>query len=126
MIFELITNGCNENLPLIYWWEILNGNECVGSYVGKSKNGSRRPRHRYKRKVNRLLLGEVGHRPNTFRRIHQTLAKAVQEGYTIRLHYICNVEFCEDINQVERKWIDYYKNRFPTCCLNDKKIFPSL
>jgi hypothetical protein len=122
MTFELITNGRNEKRPLIYRWEIWNGEELVGLYVGKSKNGSKRPYLRYKHKVKKLLSGEGGNTLTEFRRIHQALAVAVKKRYTLQLYFICNVEPYEDINLLERKWINHYKNSIPDhCCLNDKK-----
>ena len=68
MEFHFEANGVDPEQPLIYRWEIFDHvGERTACYVGKSKNGAKRPLRDYKRNVRRLLqriavrLDEVHH-----------------------------------------------------------------
>ena len=99
----------DEYSPLIYKWLIqdLQG-KLVGVYIGKSKRGRKRPTSHCKRNI-RNLLAEKPYRKNRvsgFRKVHLALAEATRLGYKIELHFICNVNPEEDIDRVEREWIE--------------------
>lgn len=112
MEFVEIEGSIDPTLPLIYLWEILDSNEEVCyRYVGKASRGASRPRNHYRRNVNNLLLKNPyrKNRPDNFRPVHRRLAKAVKDGQTIRLSFLCNVAPHEDIDLVERQWHQHYE-----------------
>ncbi|WP_244298239.1 hypothetical protein [Aliivibrio finisterrensis] len=106
--FELCPHNIDFNKPLIYMWQIydLNG-EVVGRYIGKAKNGAKRPLKHYKRNVERLLSGKPYRKskPEGFRRVHIALANAVESGHNIQLSFLVNIGDGQDINEVESSLI---------------------
>jgi hypothetical protein len=112
MRFELVPHQLNEDLPLIYMWEIHStSGELMGRYVGKAKSGANRPLKHYRRNVSNILQGKPyrKHNPSGFRRIHHALASAQAQGYEITLQFLCNVSPNENINEVEQKYIQSMK-----------------
>lgn len=112
MNFVLVTNGVNSDQALIYMWEIYDyTGVIVGRYVGKAKNGARRPLKHYKRNVNRLLLGKAYRKskPNGYRAVHKALAQAVKKNQEIKLCFLTNIETGDDINLIEQTLIRKYK-----------------
>lgn len=110
---ESETAGVDENRPLIYMWEIWSSDGAlVGRYIGKASRGSSRPLSHYKRNVANILAGRPYRRgnPDGFRRVHRTLAHAVTNGYRIRLALLRNVEPHENINEVERHFIQEHRS----------------
>lgn len=111
MRFQLLPHTVNEALPLIYMWEILElGEVLVGRYVGKAKAGGKRPLNHYRRNVANILSSKPYRKgnPGGYRRIHQALAKAEQNGCRISLQFLCNVAPYENINEIEQKYIRAY------------------
>ena len=106
MEFRFEENGVDQEKPLIYRWEIFDypGGTRLACYVGKSKNGSRRPRRDYKRNVNRLLawLPYRRGKPDQFRAIHRLMAEAVRQEQVLVLTLLQNVLPEENINHVEQ------------------------
>jgi hypothetical protein len=97
-----------ENLPLIYMWEIRdNAGTLIGRYVGKAKGGSKRPRKHYSKNVRNILDGKVYRKskPNAFRRIHLALAEAERNDHSIVLYFLYNILVHENINEVEQSFI---------------------
>lgn len=104
----------NEDLPLIYMWEIRNqAGQLVGRYVGKAKAGAKRPRTHYSRNVANILAGRAyrNRNPVGYRRIHRVLAEAATHGHVVRLYFLCNVQPHENINRVERFWIQEQRSQ---------------
>lgn len=108
MNFELDDRDVDPDKALIYMWEIyaLDGT-VVGRYVGKAKNGSKRPIKHYRRNVDRLLSGKPYRKsnPEGFRKVHRALAHAVTSGYGIKLFFLTNVAHDQNINDVESSLI---------------------
>ena len=104
MNFELIKTEVDGDKALIYMWEIydLTG-VLVGRYVGKAKNGSKRPLRHYTRNVERLLSGKPYRKskPEGYRQVHRALAAAVRAEYTIQLSFLTNVDNINSINTIE-------------------------
>ena len=113
MEFKTIKNDVNESAPLLYLWEILDtsSGQSIGRYVGKAKNGSRRPLKHYVRNVRRLLRGEAYRKskPNAYRTVHRAMRDAVQNGQQITLTLIRNIPSGEDIDLAERDAIVFYR-----------------
>jgi len=102
--------------PLIYMWEIKNRDGVlVGCYVGKAKNGAKRPRTHYSRNVANILAGSAYRKgkPSGYRRIHLALAEAERLGHSITLQFLCNVMPGEDIDEVEQGKIRERNSRGP-------------
>lgn len=99
----------NVNLPLIYKWLIQDvQGKLVGVYIGKSKSGRERPTSHYRRNVLNVLAGKP-YRKNKvsgFRKVHLALAEATRMGHKIELHFICNLNPEENIDRVEKEWIE--------------------
>lgn len=108
MLFLELPSTYRLDLPLIYMWEIHDGDGALlGRYVGKAKNGAKRPRTHYSRNVANILLGERYRKgnPDGYRRIHHALAEAQRQGHSITLQYLCNVMPGENINIIEQRKI---------------------
>jgi hypothetical protein len=93
---------------LIYMWEIRDqSGTLLGRYVGKAKEGAKRPLTHYKRNVKNILAGKPYRKsnPEGYRRIHVALAEAHGHGHRITLSFLCNVQATENINEAERQWI---------------------
>ncbi len=106
MEFRFGANGVDPEQPLIYRWEIFDHvGERTACYVGKSKNGAKRPLRDYKRNVRRLLAGQPYRKskPEEFRDIHRLMAEAVRQDRTIVLTLLRNVSPGENINDAEQK-----------------------
>lgn len=106
MHFDEITNELNVMLPLIYMWEIKNGNgKILGCYVGKAKTGARRPRRHYARNVVNFLNDKPYRKnnPKGYRKVHIALAHAEKSRFRITLSFLCNIQPHENINILE-KW----------------------
>ena len=96
----VICSGVDLAKPGIYQWEI----DGAGIYIGKYTS-PRRPTKEYKRNVVRLLTGKLSHHVGgKFRRVHEELAKAVQEGRRITLTILANAERL-DLNRLEQEFI---------------------
>lgn len=122
MNFTLSDKNIDKDLPLIYMWEIVLDNRLVGRYVGKSKNGSDRPELDYKNNVRKLIEGIPYRRgnPDGFRKIHYALHKALDDSSVITLFLLCNIGREENINDVERHYINMYRTSGTEgFCLND-------
>ncbi|MBC7750410.1 MAG: hypothetical protein H7Z73_01640 [Candidatus Saccharibacteria bacterium] len=109
MEFKTVFNDVNQDLPLIYMWEIINLNgEVFGRYVGKSIKADR-PLKRYKLNVINILNKKPYHnksKPDGYRAIHKKLAEAHIDGsYSIILTFLCNVLGSQNINEIEQYWI---------------------
>ncbi len=105
--YDFQPNDVDERQPLIYLWEVTDGDGVVGyRYVGKSINGSHRPKAAYRLNVNHLLDGKPYRKgnPDGFRVVHRRLADATRGGAKIQLSLICNVGPGEDIFERERHW----------------------
>ncbi|EJL6500049.1 hypothetical protein NMS05_003530, partial [Vibrio cholerae] len=101
----------NPDKALIYMWEIYDKTDVlVGRYVGKAKNGAKRPLKHYKRNVARLIAGKPYRKsnPNSYRVVHKALADAVDKNYVIKLYFLANINEGEDINQVEQALINQH------------------
>lgn len=108
MRFEHLPREPNASRPLIYMWEIRDGNGALlGRYIGKARGGADRPLKHYKRNVANILSGKPYRKgnPDGYRRIHLALAEAERQAYRITLQFLCNVAPHENINQVERSLI---------------------
>ena len=111
MEFRFEANGVDSVQPLIYRWEIFDhAGEPIACYVGKSKNGAKRPLRDYKRNVRRLLAGQPYRKskpdefqPDEFRAIHRLMAEAVRQDQTIVLTLLRNVSPNESINDAEQE-----------------------
>ena len=106
MEFHFESNGLDPEQPLIYRWEILNhAGVRIACYVGKSKNGAKRPPRDYKRNVRRLLAGQPYRKskPDEFRAIHRLMAEAVRQDQALVLTLLRNVSPDENINDAEQK-----------------------
>jgi hypothetical protein len=93
---------------LIYMWEIRDqSGTLLGRYVGKAKEGAKRPLTHYKRNVENILTGKPYRKsnPEGYRSIHVALAEAHRHGHRITLSFLCNVQATENINEAERQWI---------------------
>ncbi|ENO1697950.1 MULTISPECIES: hypothetical protein [Vibrio] len=111
MNFDVISQGVNPDKALIYMWEIYDKTDVlVGRYVGKAKNGAKRPLKHYKRNVARLIAGKPYRKsnPNSYRVVHKALADAVDKNYVIKLYFLANISEGEDINQVEQALINQH------------------
>ncbi|EJL6481869.1 hypothetical protein O1D88_003546 [Vibrio cholerae] len=111
MNFDVISEGVNKDKALIYMWEIYDKTDVlVGRYVGKAKNGAKRPLKHYKRNVARLIAGKPYRKsnPNGYRVVHKALADAVDKNYVIKLYFLANINEGEDINQVEQALINQH------------------
>jgi len=111
MNFDVISQGVNPDKALIYMWEIYDKSDVlVGRYVGKAKNGAKRPLKHYKRNVARLIAGKPYRKsnPNSYRVVHKALADAVDKNYVIKLYFLANINEGEDINQVEQALINQH------------------
>ncbi|HDV5405040.1 TPA: hypothetical protein RI771_003305 [Vibrio cholerae] len=111
MNFDVIYQGVNPDKALIYMWEIYDKTDVlVGRYVGKAKNGAKRPLKHYKRNVARLIAGKPYRKsnPNSYRVVHKALADAVDKNYVIKLYFLANINEGEDINQVEQALINQH------------------
>ncbi|EJL6633852.1 GIY-YIG domain-containing protein [Vibrio cholerae] len=111
MNFDVISQGVNPDKALIYMWEIYDKTDVlVGRYVGKAKNGAKRPLKHYKRNVARLSAGKPYRKsnPNSYRVVHKALADAVDKNYVIKLYFLANINEGEDINQVEQALINQH------------------
>ncbi|HHX8547069.1 TPA: hypothetical protein ACVO3J_004590, partial [Vibrio alginolyticus] len=111
MEFDVISQGVDSEQALIYMWEIYDNNDVlVGRYVGKAKNGARRPLKHYKRNVERLLKGRPYRKsnPDGYRVVHKVLAEAVDKEQIIKLYFLTNIDDGDDINQVEQAMISKY------------------
>ncbi|EKF9373200.1 hypothetical protein O1B80_003461 [Vibrio cholerae] len=111
MNFDVISQGVNPDKALIYMWEIYDKTDVlVGLYVGKAKNGAKRPLKYYKRNVARLIAGKPYRKsnPNSYRVVHKALADAVDKNYVIKLYFLANINEGEDINQVEQALINQH------------------
>ncbi|ENM3843969.1 GIY-YIG domain-containing protein [Vibrio cholerae] len=111
MNFDVISQGVNPDKALIYMWEIYDKTDVlVGRYVGKAKNGAKRPLKHYKRNVARLIAGKPYRKsnPNSYRVVHKALADAVDKNYVIKLYFLANINEGEDINQVEQTLINQH------------------
>lgn len=95
---EVVADGVCNKKPGIYRWEI----EGAGVYIGRyTKIG--RPRHEYRRNVERILRKEPSHhRDGKFRCVHRALAAAVNEKRCRILTILANAEPC-DLNRDEQK-----------------------
>jgi hypothetical protein len=113
MCFTVVARGVAEQRRLIYMWEIRSpSGRLRGRYVGKAKNGAKRPRERYARNVMNLLMDKPYHiRGADYRKVHRALAEAHIEGHTIKLYFLCNVKEGENINDIERQWIKRKKSQ---------------
>lgn len=111
MQYFVVSDGVDVRSSLIYMWKIHDfSGAVVGRYVGKSKNGEKRPRGHYKRNVDKLLKGlpyRAGN-PHGYRRVHHALAQATRAGHIISVTYLRNVQPHENINQVEMHYIRQY------------------
>jgi hypothetical protein len=108
MQFAVVTNGVDEQQPLIYMWEIRSSSgHLIGRYVGKAKAGSKRPRNDYSRNVANALAGKPYRKgkASAYRRVHHALAEAHRLGNCVTLSFLCNVQPGENINQVEQRCI---------------------
>jgi len=95
-------NGVDETAPLVYQFEVrLNGQ--THRYVGKSVNGSQRPRRDYAAVVSRLMTGTPYRKGNSdgFRRVHRVMAEALGVGGSIHLQLVENCEE-DELNLRER------------------------
>ena len=112
MQYFVVSDNVDVKSSLIYMWKIHDfSGAVVGCYVGKSKDGEKRPREHYKRNVDKLL-DELPYRagnPHGYRRVHHALAQATRSGHIISVTYLCNVQSHEDINQVEMHYIRQYR-----------------
>ncbi|WP_217527372.1 MULTISPECIES: hypothetical protein [Vibrio] len=111
MNFDVISQGVNPDKALIYMWEIYDKTDVlVGRYVGKAKNGAKRPLKHYKRNVARLIAGKPYRKsnPNSYRVVHKALADAVDKNYVIKLYFLANINEGEDINKVEQALINQH------------------
>jgi len=113
--FYLLPYTLNPESALIYMWEIRDGDRLVGRYVGKAKGGAKRPLNHYKRNVANIVLGKPYRKgkPDGYRRIHRELAEAERRGYCVTLHFLCNVNSGENINQIEKECIIKQNSRGP-------------
>ncbi|MBK0115611.1 MULTISPECIES: hypothetical protein [unclassified Delftia] len=106
MRFQELPHCIDENMALIYMWEIrrFDTNELLGRYVGKAARGAKRPRKHYSRNVSNRLLGRPYRKsePNGYRRVHIALADAERQQHTVTLQFLCNVQSDEDINEIEQ------------------------
>jgi hypothetical protein len=111
MLFHLYDHGYSHTDPLIYMWEIYDENQkLTGRYVGKAKNGAKRPLKRYQKNVQRLLNQQPYHiKGRDYRRVHYALAHATKQGHTIHLHFLCQATI-HSINQLEREYIDQHQS----------------
>jgi len=115
MRFLLIPHALNEALPLIYRWEIREpSGMLVGRYVGKSKVGAKRPLEHYKRNVANVLASKPYRKgnPSGYRSVRLALAEGAQRDLQVTLHFLCNIELDENINEVEQKYIRAYHCAF--------------
>lgn len=114
-------NGTDPQLPLIYMWEIHDGVRLVGRYIGKCKNGSKRPNYEYKNNVRKLRAGLPYRKGNPagYRRIHRAMAAALDKGFRLSLTYLCNVPDGENIDTWEERYIQLHGSRgHEEHCLN--------
>lgn len=97
---EIVADGVCTEKPGIYQWEI----EGAGVYIGRyTKIG--RPRHEYRRNVERILRKEPSHhRDGKFRCVHRALVAAVNEKRCKILTILANAE-PRDPNRDEQKYI---------------------
>ena len=105
MDFHYDAAGVDERAPLLYLWTIHDAADRVSyCYVGKANGGADRPRKSYASVVRRLQRGGP-YRPDnpTYRVVHQRMAEAIKNGFTIRLRLIRNVPPGEDIFPAETK-----------------------
>jgi hypothetical protein len=106
--YALHAGAVDVRSSLIYKWLIRDkqGN-LLGIYVGKAKSGERRPTSHHGRNVSNLMNGKPYRRgkESGFRKIHVALAEAAKLGHHVELHFVCNVDPTEDINHIEREWI---------------------
>ncbi len=111
MQYFVVSDDVDVKSSLIYIWKIRDfSGAVVGCYVGKSKNGEKRPRGHYKRNVDKLLKGlpyRAGN-PHGYRRVHHALAQAARAGHIISVTYLRNVQPHEDISDVEKHYIRQY------------------
>ena len=106
MEFRFEANGVDPKQPLIYRWEIFDhAGERIACYVGKSRNGAKRPLHDYRRNVRRLLAGQPYRKgkPDEFRAIHRMMAEAVRQDQALVLTLLRNVSPGENINHAEQE-----------------------
>ncbi len=118
MTFLEIKGSVDPKQPLIYLWEILDHKgEVYCHYVGKACRGADRPRKHYRRNVNNLLQGRAyrKNKPDKFREVHQQMADAVRSGHTLQLSLLRNVAAGEDINALERKYQQQYRQLYGPC-----------
>lgn len=104
--FRFEVNGVDPARPLIYRWLIVDeAGDRIACYVGKSKNGAKRPMRDYERNVRRLMAGRPYRKgkPDGFREIHRLMAEAVRQKQTIVLTLLRNVPPDEDINVAEQE-----------------------
>lgn len=105
MDFHYDASGVDESAPLLYLWTIHDKTGQVWyCYVGKANGGAERPRKSYASVVRRLQRGGP-YRPDnpTYRVVHQRMAEAIKNGFTIRLRLLRNVLPNEDIFAAETK-----------------------
>jgi hypothetical protein len=96
-------NGVSETAPLVYMFDVTFDGQ-THRYVGKSVNGSRRPRKDYAAVVSRLMNGAPYRKgnPDGFRRVHRVMAEALRAGGFIHLTLVENCT--EDrLNRRERE-----------------------
>ena len=102
-----IAPGVDCSKPGIYRWTIKGG-VSDEVYIGKYKHFNR-PKLDYGRNVTHLRNGQSYRKsnPDGFRKIHEALANAVQEGHQITLTILENPSRA-DINRRERELIQEY------------------
>ncbi len=122
MNYELYHNGTDPLRPLIYMWEIHDGDRLIGRYIGKSKNGSTRPVFEYRNNVRKLRAGLPYRKsnPNGYRRVHRAMAAALERGFRLSLTFLCNVPDGESVKLWERRYIHLHDSSGRDGhCLND-------
>ena len=116
MDFERTPHEFDENLPLIYMWEIKDLNEdIVGRYVGQTIQGLGKRVNRYVLRVGQVLTEKLYDKkyPAGFRKVHRALANAARNNFHVTLSVLCNVPTDQDINSVEQSWIKSHHCKGP-------------
>ena len=96
---EIVVPGVCDMKPGIYRWQIHGAGVYIGRYTKIS-----RPRHEYRRNVERIINGCRSHHSNgKFRCVHKALASAWRKKHRIVLTILANAEPCE-LNQMEKEY----------------------
>ena len=106
--FDFAPGNVDQSYGLIYAWNITDPAGALRHcYVGKAKDGARRPLNDYATNVNNLLNGRPYRpaKPTAFRKVHKRLAHAADWAWPIELRLMCNVDLRDDIFAVEAAYI---------------------